>query len=130
MAGIGAAALVGLLSGWREGGPAQRQLAATIRALVLDGRVPLESRLPAERELAEALGVSRSTVTAAYNQLRHDGYLASRQGAGSWVAIPGGHRARRPRTLPNWRSTPRTVPSSSSGTMCSNLPEVCSISPF
>ena len=93
MAGIGAAALVELLAGWRSGGSAQRQLAATIRALVLDGRLPLESRVPAERDLAGALGVSRSTVTAAYDQLRRDGYLASRQGAGSWIAFPGGHRA-------------------------------------
>ena len=85
--------LAGLLSGWRNGGPAERQLAATVRALVLDGRLPLESRVPAERELAGALGISRSTVTAAYNRLRRDGYLRSRQGAGSWVTMPGGHRA-------------------------------------
>src|SRR6266436_3260625 len=79
--------LAGLLADWRDGGPAERQLAATVRALVL------ESRLPAERELAGALGISRSTVTAAYNRLRRDGYLHSRQGAGSWVTMPGGHRA-------------------------------------
>lgn len=93
MPGVSAAMLAGLLAGWRNGGPAERQLAATVRALVLDGRLPLESRLPAERELAAALGVSRSTVTAAYNRLRSDGYLRSRQGAGSWVTMPGGHRA-------------------------------------
>jgi DNA-binding transcriptional MocR family regulator len=85
--------LAGLLADWRNGGPAERQLAATVRALVLDGRLPLESRVPAERELAAALGTSRSTVTAAYNRLRRDGYLRSRQGAGSWVTMPGGHRA-------------------------------------
>ena len=85
--------LAGLLAGWRNGRPAERQLAATVRALVLDGRLPLEARVPAERELAAALGISRSTVTAAYNMLRRDGYLRSRQGAGSWVTMPGGHRA-------------------------------------
>src|SRR5215467_6854526 len=85
--------LAELLADWRSGGPAERRLAATVRALVLDGRLPLESRLPAERELAGALRVSRSTVTAAYNRLRQDGYLRSRQGAGSWVTMPGGHRA-------------------------------------
>ena len=93
MQGVSAAMLAGLLAGWRQGGPAERQLAATVRALVLDGRLSLESRLPAERELAAALGISRSTVTAAYNRLRRDGYLHSRQGAGSWVTMPGGHRA-------------------------------------
>lgn len=91
--GVSASTLAELLADWRNGGPAERTLAATLRALVLDGRLPLESRLPAERELAVALGVSRSTVTAAYNRLRRDGYLRSRQGAGSWVSIPGGHRA-------------------------------------
>src|SRR5205085_6761515 len=93
MTGVSAAMLAGLLADWRDGGPAERQLAATVRALVLDGRLPLESRVPAERELAAALGLSRSTVTAAYNRLRRDGYLHSRQGAGSWVTMPGGHRA-------------------------------------
>jgi DNA-binding transcriptional MocR family regulator len=91
--GVSPATLAELLADWRNGGPAERTLAATVRALVLDGRLPLESRLPAERELAAALGISRSTVTAAYNRLRRDGYLRSRQGAGSWVTIPGGHRA-------------------------------------
>ena len=86
-------AWLGLLADWRNWRTGRAQLAATVRALVLDGRLPLESRLPAERELAYALGVSRSTVTAAYNRLRHDGYLRSRQGAGSWVTMPGGHRA-------------------------------------
>src|SRR3954468_106649 len=93
MTGVSAAMLAGLPADGRDGGPAERQLAATVRALVLDGRLPLESRLPAERELAAALGTSRSTVTAAYNRLRRDGYLRSRQGAGSWVTMPGGHRA-------------------------------------
>src|SRR5881275_391838 len=93
MTGVSAAVLAGLLGDWRDGGSAERQLTATMRALVLDGRLPLESRVPAERELAAALGISRSTVTAAYNRLRRDGYLRSRQGAGSWVTIPGGHRA-------------------------------------
>ena len=64
-----------------------------VRALILDGRVAVESRLPAERTLATALGVSRATVTAAYDQLREEGYIASRQGSGSWVTLPGGHRA-------------------------------------
>ena len=37
--------------------------------------------------------MSRATVTAAYNQLREEGYIASRQGSGSWVTLPGGHRS-------------------------------------
>jgi len=74
-------------------GPAGERLAATIRALVLDGQVPLQSQLPAERALAGALGLSRATVTHAYNRLRSEGYIASRQGSASWITIPGGQRA-------------------------------------
>ena len=63
-------------------------LADRVRLLVLDGRLPLRTRLPAERTLADALGVSRTTVTAAYDQLREQGFLHSRQGAGSWTSLP------------------------------------------
>ena len=49
---------------------------------MLDGRLPLRTRLPGERELAEALGVSRTTATAAYAALRDEGFLASRRGVG------------------------------------------------
>jgi DNA-binding transcriptional MocR family regulator len=85
--------LTELLGDWRGAGPGHERLAATVRALVLDGRIPLQSRLPAERTLASSLGLSRATVTAAYNRLREDGYISSRQGAGSWVTLPEGHRA-------------------------------------
>jgi DNA-binding GntR family transcriptional regulator len=53
--------------------PRYAALAGRIRRLVADGRVPLGTRLPAERELATALAVSRATVTAAYTRLREDG---------------------------------------------------------
>jgi DNA-binding transcriptional MocR family regulator len=90
---IPASRLVELLGAWRRGGPAHQRLAATIRALVLDGQIPIQSQLPPERSIATALGISRTTVTVAYNQLRAEGYIASRQGSGSWITIPGGHRA-------------------------------------
>ncbi|MFD1119116.1 MocR-like transcription factor YczR, partial [Sphaerisporangium aureirubrum] len=69
--------------------PYYRALADAVRALILDGRLPVRVRMPAERHLAEALGVSRTTVTTAYDRLRERGYLDSRQGAGSWTALPG-----------------------------------------
>ncbi|WP_443055540.1 SCO1417 family MocR-like transcription factor [Streptomyces sp. NBC_00690] len=71
--------------------PAYRALADGIRLLVLEGRVPVASRLPAERELALALSVSRTTVAAAYEALRTEGFLESRRGAGSWTAVPAGN---------------------------------------
>lgn len=73
--------------------PAERPyyaaLARAVRGLILDGRLPLHARLPAERDLAAALGVSRTTVTAVYDALRGEGFVESRQGAGSWTALPG-----------------------------------------
>jgi DNA-binding transcriptional MocR family regulator len=77
-----------LLPGLPGRGPAYRRLGAGLRALILDGRVPLGTRLPAERELARALGVSRTTTSAAYSLLRREGYLSSRRGAGSFAAFP------------------------------------------
>ncbi|WP_156721426.1 SCO1417 family PLP biosynthesis transcription factor [Streptomyces apocyni] len=71
--------------------PAYRSLADGIRLLVLEGRVPVAARLPAERELALALNVSRTTVAAAYEALRGEGFLESRRGAGSWTAVPAGN---------------------------------------
>src|SRR2546421_7746713 len=93
MSTVSAVRLAELLGQWRRGGRAADRLAATVRALILDGQIPVQSQLPAERSLAAALGLSRATVTHAYNRLRVEGYIASRQGSGSWVTIPGGHRA-------------------------------------
>jgi DNA-binding transcriptional MocR family regulator len=85
--------LVGLLGPWRQRGTGRERLAAGLRSLILEGRVAVDTRLPAERTLAAALGVSRATVTGAYDRLRQQGYLESRQGSGSWVTLPAGHRA-------------------------------------
>ncbi|MFI6940102.1 PLP-dependent aminotransferase family protein [Streptomyces sp. NPDC050418] len=71
--------------------PAYRALADGVRTLVLEGRVPVAARLPAERELAVSLNVSRTTVAAAYEALRTEGFLESRRGAGSWTAVPAGN---------------------------------------
>lgn len=56
--------------------------------LIVDGRLPVGSRLPSERALADELRVSRTTVTAAYTALRNAGYLNARRGARSTVALP------------------------------------------
>ena len=86
--GLSGPHLARLLGSWRSSGPAYASLARALRLLVLDGRLPLRTRLPGERELAEAVGVSRTTATAAYAALREEGFLASRQGAGSWTRLP------------------------------------------
>jgi DNA-binding transcriptional MocR family regulator len=84
--------LAQLLGNWRHHGSRQgaTDLAAAIRLLVLDGRVPAGTPLPPEREMAIALGVSRTMIAAAWERLKADGLLVSRRGAGSWTAIPTG----------------------------------------
>jgi DNA-binding transcriptional MocR family regulator len=86
--GLSGPHLARLLGEWRASGPAYAALARALRLLVLDGRLPLRTRLPGERELAEALGVSRTTAAAAYAALRDEGFLASRRGSGSWTQLP------------------------------------------
>ena len=79
------------LGNWRtssRSGPAYQGLADGIQMLIIDGRLPVGARLPSERALADALRVSRTTVTAAYTQLREDGYLNARRGARSTTALP------------------------------------------
>jgi len=86
---IGARALLDLLGEWRGAGPSYEALADRLRLLVIDGRLPSGARLPAERELAADLGVSRTTVTAAYQRLREQRFAVSRQGSGTRTALPG-----------------------------------------
>src|SRR5215218_4309016 len=81
-----------LLGNWRSARPGYVALAEALRLLVLDGRLPLRTRVPGERELAAALGVSRTTTAAAYAALRDEGFLASRRGAGSWTCLPADRR--------------------------------------
>lgn len=69
-------------------GPAYREIADRIRLLALDGRVVDGSRLPSERELAQVMGISRTTTSRAYAELRDSGLLRSRQGSGSIISLP------------------------------------------
>ncbi|MCW2769249.1 MAG: PLP-dependent aminotransferase family protein [Aeromicrobium sp.] len=80
--------LAQLLGPLDNSGPAYREIADRMRLLVVDGRVTDGSRLPSERELAAALGVSRTTTTRVYAELRDSGIVHSRQGSGSVVRVP------------------------------------------
>ncbi|MGO4471548.1 PLP-dependent aminotransferase family protein [Arthrobacter sp. M-10] len=82
-------AMVRLLGPWNTGAaPAYRELADVVRLLVMDGRIPLDVALPSERALAVTLGVSRTTVTAAYASLREQGFLSGGQGSRGRTGIP------------------------------------------
>jgi DNA-binding transcriptional MocR family regulator len=82
-----------LVAGFDES-PAFRGLAESLRVVITDGRIPVGVRLPSERQLMEALDVSRTTVTRAYGELRDHGFLVSRQGSG-WVTTLPQARGRR-----------------------------------
>jgi len=66
--------------------PLHRQIYDGVRAAILAGRWPAGAHLPATRALAADLGVSRFTVVEAYAQLRAEGYIDGRPGAGTYVA--------------------------------------------
>ncbi|GAB3393924.1 PLP-dependent aminotransferase family protein [Humibacter soli] len=84
---IGSKTLIGLLGEWRTDAAAYEALADRIRLLLIDGRLPGESRLPAERDFSERLGVSRTTVAAAYQRLRELGLAQSVRGSGTVVGL-------------------------------------------
>ncbi|UOR02759.1 PLP-dependent aminotransferase family protein [Leucobacter allii] len=89
---VSARRLAELLGTWRGDGHGYEELCASVTLLVRDGRVVPGAVLPAERLLAEALGVSRTTVSAAYRRLRETGVVVSRRGSGSVVRTPTGAR--------------------------------------
>ncbi|HKT55550.1 MAG TPA: PLP-dependent aminotransferase family protein [Microbacterium sp.] len=88
---LSARALATLLGVWRQREPAYESLADAVRLLCLDGRIVARTGLPAERELAAELGVSRTTVASAYQSLRDSGHIESHRGAGS-VTLPASQR--------------------------------------
>jgi DNA-binding transcriptional MocR family regulator len=79
--------------------PAYAGLAEALMVVIGDGRIPLDTRLPSERELTEALGVSRTTVTRAYAVLRQSKYAESRRGSGTYTRVPGGRSRAHDRAL-------------------------------
>ena len=73
--------------------PAYRGLCQALQELIGDGRIPLGTRLPSERAVTLALGVSRNTVTRAYADLIAAGFATARQGAGTFATVPAPCRA-------------------------------------
>src|SRR4029079_12579424 len=70
----------------RSSDPLHLQIYRHLRKMVLTGTLPSGSRLPSTRSLAEDLGVSRTTVLAAYDQLLSEGYIEGRVGSGTRIA--------------------------------------------
>ena len=70
------------------GSPLYQQIRRQIEAAIGTGQLPAGFRLPPERNLARALGVNRSTVLAAYRELKADGLISGHVGRGTAVLSP------------------------------------------
>jgi DNA-binding transcriptional MocR family regulator len=81
---------VATLVGGFDRSPSYAGLADALVLLIGDGRIPVGTRLPSERELTRALGVSRTTVTRAYATVCEAGYAEARQGSGTYTRVSGG----------------------------------------
>ena len=81
-------------------GGVTRTLHRQLRDAILDGRLAAGARLPATRRVAEALGLGRNTVVAAYELLIAEGYAHPRPGARAEVADVATRRAHSHRTAP------------------------------
>jgi DNA-binding transcriptional MocR family regulator len=92
---VSATGLAELIGRWADGAdPLNEQLADALARAIEVGLLPPGTRLPAERELARQLALSRTTIVAAYDRLRLAGLARSRQGSGTRVV------ARRPGLFP------------------------------
>jgi GntR family transcriptional regulator/MocR family aminotransferase len=69
-----------------DGTPLFRQLYLQLRSAMLSRRLRPGTKLPSTRELASLLGVSRSAVVAAYEQLLAEGYTSGRRGSGTYIS--------------------------------------------
>lgn len=83
-------------------GPFFRQVYLGLRQAILSGTLRGDDRLPSTRDLADQLGISRSVVLQAYDQLLAEGFVTGRSGSGTYVA----------QSVPSSRSIPskRLVP--------------------
>ena len=66
--------------------PLKRQVYEYIRKLILHGELKAGDKLPATRECASQLGISRNVVIEAFEQLLAEGYIVGHQGSGTFVA--------------------------------------------
>jgi GntR family transcriptional regulator / MocR family aminotransferase len=86
--------------------PLHRQIYDRWRAGILGGRFRRGERVPSTRAFADTYGVSRITVTAAYDQLLAEGYFETRIGSGTFVSQELPDEALRPIRVPKAAAKP------------------------
>jgi DNA-binding transcriptional regulator YhcF (GntR family) len=86
--------------------PLHKQLYRDLRQAILSSQLLPEMQLPPTRTLADELGVSRTTVLNAFDQLKAEGYLDSHVGSGTYVAQELPDDLDRVRGMSHLRPTP------------------------
>src|ERR1700730_6804093 len=74
------------LSAPLPGTPLYRWFYEELRSAILEGRIAPGARLPATRDLAREYKLSRATVVSAFEQLKSEGYVEGKIGAGTYVS--------------------------------------------
>ncbi|MCF9046087.1 PLP-dependent aminotransferase family protein [Acinetobacter nectaris] len=69
-----------------QSGALHSRLFRCLRHAIVNGVVQSNTRLPASRDLAQEIHVSRNTVLSAYDQLQAEGYVEAKTGHGTWVS--------------------------------------------
>lgn len=103
----------------RHGASRQAQVRQMLVSGILDGQLPRGTSLPSSRDMADQLGLARSTVVLAYRQLVDEGYLQARERSGHVVrgdAVAAGVPAPAPHSgataaIPGWDTRLRFRPS-------------------
>ncbi|MGO8947327.1 MAG: PLP-dependent aminotransferase family protein [Ktedonobacterales bacterium] len=91
--------------------PLYKQLYERLRGIILTGQLERGAPLPSTRALASELGISRTTTILAYEQLVLEGYLESKKGQGTVVALdlPATHSQEQLLRTASPRTDARTV---------------------
>lgn len=100
--------------------PLYRQIAEQIQAQIVSGEIPEGFRFPSERQLADALGVNRTTILNAYKELKADGLMDSHVGRGTTAVRPGSSRPDSGRP-DSGRPDRRPYPGNPCGSICSAI---------
>jgi GntR family transcriptional regulator/MocR family aminotransferase len=91
--------------------PLYQQITSYLRQGILSGSLASDTRLPASRQLARALGVNRITVETAYAELEADGLIFSKVGSGTYILpvkpLPPISKVTSGTPWPLWQQGPR-----------------------
>jgi GntR family transcriptional regulator / MocR family aminotransferase len=66
--------------------PLHHQLYQALKDRILDGRITPGGRIPSSRSLSHQLGASRNTINSALEQLKAEGYVKTKPGAGHFIS--------------------------------------------